>query len=219
MKFIWHLFLILFSFAVAFLIVQTPLNAYAIQILAGSILVYFLIFFIRKKKNPEAQMFGNTIDIVVLIISILILISISGNIYSPLFFLIYFLGFGIAFIFEPVSVIFFAVSALLYFLPEAIKNGSTESFLRIASILLIAPLAFFFGEDLKEKEADEEELEEIKEREFEASQTITGDVQAILEKDKANLKSDEVEKLDEILEEAEDLRDEKSQAIKTNENL
>ena len=207
MKLLWHFILILASFLVAFGIVQVPFfSPYIIQFLALFIVIYFVISFFRKKRNPNAQLFGNTSDIVILIISILLLISVSGNIYSPLFFLIYFLGFGITFIFEPVSVIVFAVIALLYFLPEAIKNGSIESFLRIGSILLIAPLAFFFGEDVKEKNQDEEELEKLKERDEETSETISSDVETILSEEKKVLKPKDVEKLNEILEETEDLK-------------
>lgn len=207
MKLLWHFILIAISFLIAFSIVQVPfLNPYIVQFLAFFIIIYFSFSLIRKKRNPNAQLFGNTSDIVILIISILLLISVSGNIYSPLFFLIYFLGFGITFIFEPISVIIFATSALLYFLPEAIKNGSIESFLRIGSILLIAPLAFFFGEDVKEKNQDEEKLEELKERDQETSENIISDVKAILDEEKKILKPKDVQKLNEILEETEDLK-------------
>ncbi len=210
MKVVWHFLLIIIAVGAAFLVSQTGAADYTIQILAGLIIIYLITAFIRKKVNPQMQLFGNGIDIVVLIIAILLLISITGNIYSPLFFLIYFLGFGITFIFEPFSVIIFTVSALLYFLPIALINGSIESFIRIGSILLIAPLAFFFGEDLKEKEYVEEKLEENKEREADTGETITKDIKEVLEKDK-DLKPEEVDKLDEILEEADDLRSEKNQ--------
>src|SRR5579885_2215331 len=104
MKLVLHSLLIAIAFTFVFVWEQTPLDDYTIQALGIFVFLYLINTFIRKKRNPGAETFGSTLDIFILITVILLLISITGNLYSPLFFLLYFLGFGITFIFEPFTV-------------------------------------------------------------------------------------------------------------------
>lgn len=207
MKMVWHWILIILAFAIVFVWTETSLSDYTLQALAVLVIVYILISVIRKKRNPQSSQFGSSSDIFILIISILLLVNYTGNLYSPLFFLLYFLGFGITFIFEPIAVFVFALGAITVFLPQAFKNGSIESFLRIGSIILIAPLAFFFGQQYKDRDKEEEQMEQMRERSKEAGETIEKDVEEVLENEK-NLKPEDKDKLDEVVNEAEDLREE-----------
>lgn len=209
MKILWHFLVLIASFAIVFIWEQTPLADYTIQGLALLVIFYLLISFIRKKRNPQAQNFSGSSDIFILTTAILLLVSVTGNLYSPLFFLVYFLGFGITFIFEPASVFLYTVGAILIFLPEALKNGSLESFLRLGSIVLISPLAYFFGREYQDRETEEAEMEAMTEREKDAADTISQDVEGVLKNEQSNLKQEDVDKLNEILEEADDLRSEK----------
>ncbi len=207
MKLVYHSLLLIGAFFIIFVWSQTILTAYTVQFLAFLIILYFLTSFIRRRFNKNAPQFGADSDIIILTICIFLTITVTGNIYSPIFFLLYFLGFGITFIFQPATVIVFVIGTVAVFLPEALKNGSLESFLRLASIGLIAPLAFFFGEGYREKEVEDEALEEMQERDEDSANTIAKDVSDLL-KDTKDLKSDEVDKLNEILEETESLREE-----------
>jgi len=139
MKILLHTLLFILAFGLVFIWEQTSLADFTIQGLAVLVLVYLVIALIRKKRNPKAELFGNAFDIFILSIGILILISITGNLYSPLFFLLYFLGFGITFIFEPISVFVFTIGVVLIFLPQALKNQALESYIRLTSVVLISP--------------------------------------------------------------------------------
>lgn len=207
MKLLTHGLILLLSFGIVFIWEQTGLDLYTIQAVAVLVVVYLLLSFIRRKKFKDGN-FGGVADIFILNTAIFLLIYTTGNIYSPLYFLLYFLGFGITFIFEPPMVFLFTIGAVLIFLPEALKNGSVESYIKLGSLLLISPLAFFFGQEYRERDKQEEALTQLTEREKDAADTIAKDVEGVLKEEKGALKTDAVEKLDEILEESEDLRQE-----------
>lgn len=208
MKFILHSLTLIVSFCIIFIWNLSPLSDFTVQALAIMVILYTLTTVIRRKTNKNPQQFGGVSDIFILNTAIFLLVSATGDIYSPLFFLLYFLGFGITFIFEPATVFVYVIGAILVLLPEALKNGSMESFIRIGSIALISPLAFFFGQNYKDRDKEQEEVEAMVERTKDAADTIAKDVQEVLEKDKQNLNAEEIDKLDEILEQSEDLREE-----------
>jgi len=208
MKVLFHSIILFVSFGLAFLWSVTPASDYTVQALGGLVLAYFAISFLRKKRNPKAENFSSASDIFILNTAIVLLITITGNLYSPLFFLLYFLGFGITFIFEPATVFVFTIGVILVFLPEALKNGSIESYIRIGSVALISPLAYFFGREYKDRDEEEAEIESMKDRSKDAAATISKDVEKVLEDEKDNLPEKDVEKLNEILEETESLREE-----------
>jgi hypothetical protein len=211
MKILLHSFVLLVSFGVAFVWSISPLESYTVEALGGLVLAYFAIAFIRKKRNPKAERFSSSSDIFILNTAIILLITITGNLYSPLFFLLYFLGFGITFIFEPATVFVFTIGVILVFLPEAMKNGSVESYIRIGSVGLISPLAYFFGREYKDRDEQETEIESMQDRSQEAAKTIAKDVEKVLQDEKDQLPEKDVEKLNEILEETETLREEKKE--------
>lgn len=208
MKFLFHCFVLIASFLVIFIWNISPASDYTIQALAGLVLIYGIITIIRRKRHKAMENFGGSSDIFILNTGIFLLISTTGMIYSPLYFLLYFLGFGITFIFEPATVFVYVIGAILVLLPEALKNGSVESFIRIGSIALISPLAFFFGSSYKDRDKMEEGVEAMAERTKDSADTIAKDVEEVIKDEKANLKPEDVDKLNDILEETEELREE-----------
>lgn len=207
MKFVFQSLTLLASFVLIFAWEQTGLSDFTVQALAGLIVVYILITFIRRKRHPH-EAFGGPLDIFILNTAIFLLIYLTNDIISPLFFLLYFLGFGITFIFEPATVFVFAVCTVVIFLPEAMKNTSLESFIKLGSLLLISPLAFFFGQEYKDQDKEVAKREALQERSKEAADTIAHDVKEVIVSEDKNLKPKDVEKLNDILEETEDLREE-----------
>ncbi len=139
---------------------------------------------------------------------ILLLVFATGSISSSLFFLLYFLGFGIAFVFEPPAIFIFIVGAVLVFLPDALKGDTFGNLIRVGSLLLISPLAYFFGREYRKSDKEESDIEALEERTKEAADTISEDIEEVIKDEKANLKEQDVQKLNEILEETEDLRQE-----------
>jgi hypothetical protein len=210
MKLLTHALVLGVSFGLVALWEQTGLDVYTIQAVSALVVAYLVITFIRRKKYKNDN-FGGVSDIFILNTAIFLLIYTTGNIYSPLYFLLYFLGFGITFIFEPATVFLFTIGAVLVFLPEALKNGAIESYIKLGSLLLISPLAFFFGQEYRDRDKQEEALEEIAEREKDAGTEIAKDVEEVIKTEKARLDPEAVEKLNEILEESEDLRRESSE--------
>ena len=53
------------------------------------------------------------------------------------------------FVFEPYTIIAFTIGIVLIFIPEAIKGDAVGNFIRLGSIILISPLAFFFGRNIR----------------------------------------------------------------------
>lgn len=210
MKLLRHAIVLLFSFGIVFIWEQTGADAYTIQAVALLVVVYLGLSFWRRKRQQEAN-FGGSADIFILNTAIFLLIYTTGNIYSPLYFLLYFLGFGITFIFEPATVFLFTIGAVLIFLPEAMTNGAVESYIKLGSLLLISPLAFFFGQEYRDRDRQEAEIEDMAERGKDAADTISEDVHEVLTEEKAKLEPETVEKLNDILEETEDLRSEAEQ--------
>lgn len=207
MKLIWQSLTMILSFTVIFLWKQTSLSGYSIQALAALIIIYILIHIIRKKHQKNEQ-FGGTLDIFILNTAIFLLIYLTNDIISPLFFLLYFLGFGITFIFEPAVIFVFTLGTIVVFLPETLKNGSLESFIKLGSLVLISPLAFFFGQEYKEQDKEQEKQEALQERSKEAADTIAEDVQEVINDESDKLRQKDIEKLNDILEQTEDLREE-----------
>lgn len=203
-----QLLTLIFSFIVIFLWQATPLSSYTTPIL-GLLIALYLIVSSRKKGKGFLTMGGGPFGVFVLNTLIFLLIFTTDSFNSPLFFLIYFLGFGIAFVFEPIMTFAFLIGAILVFIPDISKGDLTQNILKLSSVILIAPLAYFFGKEFRKTEEDEQELEELRERSKEAADTISKDIEEVIKNEKSELKDTDLEKLNEVLEETEDLRAEK----------
>ncbi len=212
MKVLIHTAVLLLSFGIIFVWQQTPLVGYTIQALALLVLLYIIAQFVRRRRNPEKTYSGGIPDVFALNTAIFLLIFATGGLASWFFFLLYFLGFGITFIFEPITVFVFAIGAIAVFIPNVLTNGgSLGTYVQLGSFLLISPLPYFFGKEYRDREEQETEIESLEERSEDAGTTIAQDVEEVLKNEKKNLKSEDVEKLNEILEETEDLRSETKQ--------
>jgi hypothetical protein len=199
-------FVLVLSFLCIFLWQNTPLSGYTTPILGLLIVVYFAMSF--RKKGKEFLNFGgeNPLGVFVLNTLIFIIVFSTGSVNSVLFFLLYFLAFGVAFVFEPSVTFVFVLGAILIFVPDILKGDLTTNLLKVGSLLLISPLAYFFGEEYRKNDAEETEIEALDERAKEAADTISADIADVLKDEKASLKSEDLDKLNEVLEETEDLR-------------
>jgi hypothetical protein len=211
MKILLQVLVLILSFVFVFVWKETPLVHYTVA-LSGALIVLYILFSARNKGKGFIQMGGEgPWGIFFLNTVILLLISSTGGIDSVLFFLLYFLCFGIAFAFEPTVIFVFALGAILVFIPEAVKGDLLVNLLKLGSLLLISPLAFFFGNEYRKNDKDNETIEALEERTKDAADTISEDIEEIIKDEKENLKSEDMEKLNEILEETEDLRAESKQ--------
>lgn len=151
MKLVVQSLILLGSIAFVFVWQNSPLASYTIPLL-GFLVFLFLLLSARKKGfNPivgNNELFGvftlNTV--------ILLLILSTGEFSSPLYFLLYFVEFGIAFVFEPPLVFLFVVCVTALFISNALQNDPTGNIIRLGSLALLSPLAFLFGKEYKQKE-------------------------------------------------------------------
>jgi hypothetical protein len=211
MKFLLQAAVLILSFVVVFVWHNSPLADYTVSFL-GILIVLYMILSLRKRGKGFLNMGGEgPWGIFILNTVIFLLIFATGSLNSPLFFLLYFLGFGIAFVFEPAITFVFVLGAVLIFVPDALKADTLVNLLKIGSLILISPLAFFFGQQYRTNDQKEEEIEALEERSKDAADTISEDIEEIIKDEKANLKSEDLEKLNEVLEETEDLREEAKQ--------
>jgi hypothetical protein len=213
MKFFSQSLILVLSFVIVYIWTQSPLATYTIPLLGFLIFIYLLLS-ARKKGKSFLTMGGDgPWGIFVLNTLIFLLIFSTDGLYSPIFFLLYFLGFGIAFVFEPSAVFIFILGAILVFLPQGLRDDVSGNMLRLGSLILISPLAFFFGNEYRKTDKQTAEIESMEERAKEAADTIAEDVEEVIEDEKQVLKEKDVEKLNEILEETEDLRQEAKENI------
>lgn len=208
MKLIFQSLVMTASFAVIFVWQNTPLTNYTVAIL-GLLVTLYLIVSARKGGRGFLSMGGEgPWGIFILNTLIFLLIFSTDSINSSLFFLLYFLGFGIAFVFEPPVTFVFILGAVLIFIPDALKADTMNNFLKLGSLLLISPLAFFFGKEYRRADKQQESIESLKERTKDSADTISEDIEGVISNEKENLKQKDMEKLNEVLEETEDLREE-----------
>lgn len=206
MKFLLQTAVLILSFLIVFIWQSASLADYTVPLLGLLIVLYLLLSF-RKHGKGLFNMGGEgPWGVFILNTVVLLLIFSTGSLNSPLFFLLYFLGFGIAFVFEPSVAFVFVVGTILVFLPDVLKADLLSGFLKIGSLVLISPLAFFFGQEYRVNDQKEETIEALEERTKDAADTISEDVEGIIKDEKANLKSEDLDKLNEVLEETEDLR-------------
>lgn len=220
MKILSQSTILLFSFLCIYGWGLSPLSGYTIQAIA-LLIFFYLIFSALRKRRGKTSVANGYFDIFLLNTVILLLILNTGGLYSPLFFLSYFLGFGITFVFEPLTVFVYTIGVVLLFLPDTLKNGAIESFIRIGSLMLICPLAYYFGQGYKERDRNVIDKEEpMTEQITDTANTIAKDVEAVLEANNKNLSDTDIEKLNDILEETEGLRTEsKIKKVKKRSNL
>lgn len=207
MKLIWQYSTLALSFVAIFFLQESE---YIVQI-SGLFIAIYLIISMRKGGKGFLTMGGGPLGIFLLNTVIFLLIFSTGGINSSVFFTLYFISFGIAFVFEPITVFIFATGAVLIFLPTALTADVTTNLLKIGSLVFISPLAYFFGKEYRKTDLQDEKINALEERTKEAANTISKDVDEIIADEKKNLKEKDMEKLNEILEETDDLRSETKQ--------
>ena len=196
--------LLLFSFALVFIWQQTPLSSYTLPII-GFLVVVFIVSSFATSKGGKQISLGGPLGMFILNTVILLFVFSTGGLSSGFFFLLYFVVFALVFVFEPHTIIAFTIGIVLVFIPDAIKGDVVGNFIRLGSIILISPLAFFFGREYKKSGED---VEEIKEKTEATAEKIESEVEDVLEEEKPKLKKKDVEKLEEVIEETEKLREE-----------
>lgn len=200
MKVISQSITIMLASATVFLILSTALSDYLAPIL-GFLIAVSLIYIITQKRRNKGQelLTGTNFEVFGITTAVLLIIFLTGAIQSNLFFLIYFLLFGLAFLFEPATVFVFVICMSLIFMDATLKGDVFSNLIRGGSIIFLSPIAFFFGREFKRRESLEDEIEK-------ASSDIVEDADALLHSETATKKEEDVEEIDDIIEKTQELR-------------
>lgn len=185
-----------------YVIMNTFLINYSSYLLALLVVFSAIYISIKKRSKTASELFtGSVAEIFALITITLLMVMLTGGLASPLFFFLFFILFFLAFLCNPVSIWTFLVLILLFFAREASNNISSEIFIRIGSMLLIAPIAFFVSKELQRREKLSTRIES-------KTDEIIHEARILRE---TNNNPDGNEVIEEIIEEAESLkRDNKS---------
>lgn len=215
MQILWQSLLLTLSFLIVFIWQNSSLSAYSIPAIGFLVLFFVLFSFLRKKRNFNPfDAFSNDVKWSVFIANIVILLFIflTGGLNSPIFFLLYFLVFGVSFVLEPFNVLIFAVGILLVFLNLALKDDVTGNFIKLGALFLISPIAFFFGKEYRQEEEEQDKILEMKDVAKDTAETIEKNAKEIINQGEESLKPEQAEKIKEIVSEAETLKEEAEKA-------
>ena len=127
----------------AFLISISPLADYGLQIAALTMTVYVGVSFLIRKHILSTDL-KVTLDVLVFSLTISLLIFTTGGFASPVFFLSYFLLFGVTLFSSPITATAITVTFALLFIVTP-KVDFWMDLLQIGSLLAIAPLSVLFG--------------------------------------------------------------------------
>lgn len=138
-------FSILLGVYLAFLTSYSPLRDYSLQVSSFLILLTLLTRFILR-LHAEARRALETLTILSLS---LILISLTGDLASPFFFILYLLLFGITLLGEPLLSVLTTFLLIPYFLLPHFVNHldqlAVTDLIPLAGLPLTTPLALYFG--------------------------------------------------------------------------
>lgn len=188
---------ILSAIIVIFLVQNSVFSSFSSYLLA--LLIIFTLIYTtlkRRSKSVSTLFSGTPIELFASTSIILLIIELTGNILSPLFFFLYLLLILLIFLAGPISVLIFAIGITLYFFPETLNNPTAENIVKLASFLLIAPIGYFIGKEFEHRKNLDEKIEA-------KTDEIIQDAENLKE---ASSFPDEDDALQEIIEEAQSLK-------------
>ncbi|MGB9911597.1 MAG: hypothetical protein ACPLKP_03310 [Microgenomates group bacterium] len=166
-KFLLHSLFLFVAVFLAFFWTSSPtLSLYTLQLIGLFVFLFFLNQFLRRQPKTKTKINQRAllaVDGIILTLVIMLLVYSTGGLTSPLFFLVYFLMFGLALLFEPLITLSLAGVMVLLFLLTPTKQEPLNEFLQLFSLLLITPLALFFGNQYLKLLESEEKIKILKE--------------------------------------------------------
>lgn len=156
-RFLLHT-LLLFAAVFGVLIwLLSPLEPYTLQLVGFLTLLYIGTHSLRRHYPKLFHKSSVTLDLTILTSMILLLVTETGALTSPLFFLLYFLLFATSMLYEIEATLALTGALILYFLFLPGTNLSDLMHLsQLGALIMITPLALFTGHqyevNLEEKE-------------------------------------------------------------------
>lgn len=158
-RFLLHTILLIASAAGIYFWLSLPtLSPYTLQLVAVLILLYLGSHWLRSHRPKWFHRSTITIDITLITSMILLLVTETGTLTSPFFFLCYFLLFGVAMLYEIEATLALTGVLIIFFMFIPGTNLSDLAHLsELIALIMITPLAIFTGHQyessLTEKQA------------------------------------------------------------------
>lgn len=156
-RFILHTILLFAAVFGVLIWLLSPLEPYTLQLVGLLTLLYVGTHSLRRHYPKLFHRSSVTLDLTILTSMILLLITETGALTSPLFFLLYFLLFATSMLYEIEATLVLTGALILYFLFLPGTNLSDLMHLsQLGALIMITPLALFTGHQyevsLEEKE-------------------------------------------------------------------
>lgn len=138
-----HSFYLVLAIFLTFIWAKDPfLSRYNLQLTGVLVLLYFVFRFINKTKSSSKTVLPSTI--ILTVISLLLVFS-TGGITSPLFFILSFLLFALALLFEPVQAASASIILIGIFAWNDYANLNNQGLINAITLGCMTPLAIIFS--------------------------------------------------------------------------
>lgn len=146
-RFLLHTILLILAATGVYLWLSLPsLSPYTLQLVAVLVLLYLGTHYLRGKYPQLFRRNTVTLDLTILTSLILLLVTETGALISPLFFLCYFLLFAVSMLYEIEATLVLTGTLILYFLFLPGSDLSDLAHLsELVALVMITPLAIFTG--------------------------------------------------------------------------
>ncbi len=157
-RFLLHTLLLFLAVFGVLIWLSSPLEPYTLQLVGVLTLLYVGVHSLRRNYPKLFHKSSVTLDLTILTSMILLLVTETNGLTSPLFFLLYFLLFATSMLYEIEATLVLTGALILYFLFSPGTDLSDLMHLsQLGALIMITPLALFTGHqyeiNLEEKEA------------------------------------------------------------------
>ena len=142
--FILHTLYLGFAIILTFIWSNDPnLSVYDLQLTGALVLLYFVFRMINTARRSQTN--NSFVSTIILTVISLLLVFSTGGLGSPLFFILNFLLFALALLFEPIQAATTSLILIALFIWQNYLHLSTENLVNIASLGLMSPIAIVFS--------------------------------------------------------------------------
>lgn len=137
-----HTLFLVLSLGLTFLWTKNPsLSPFNLQATGLLVLFYFVTKFVAG-KTKSAQ---NSLDAIIFTTITFLIVTTTGGVHSPVFFLLYFLLFALSLLFEPVQSIILSLILIALFGYDLSLNFDNPALINLVTLFLTTPIAMIFG--------------------------------------------------------------------------
>jgi len=144
-----HTLFLILSLGLTYLWTRNPsLSPFNLQATGLLILFYFVTKFVTGKPAEsagKAKGAQNTLDAIIFTTITFLIVTTTGGVHSPVFFLLYFLLFALSLLFEPIQSIILSLLLIALFGYDLSNNFDNLALINLITLFLTTPIAMIFG--------------------------------------------------------------------------